>query len=61
MEEIKEKPIQPLSQLVREGTIGDCPRCRSTQVKRYFSNTIFQFGKSIGCINPKCERYYIKI
>lgn len=39
--------------LIKEGTIGTCPSCKSTEVKRF----IF-FGRSIGCVNPKCNKYY---
>lgn len=46
---------QPLIRIIEEGTYGDCPICRSTTKKRY----IF-FGKSIGCINPKCDNYIEK-
>ena len=46
-------PIKPLTKLVREGTLGTCPKCKSTEIKRFG-----WFGKSIGCINPKCENYY---
>ena len=47
------KPIQPIIRIIREGTIGDCPVCGSTTIKRF----IF-FGMSIGCIQPKCKNYY---
>jgi hypothetical protein len=43
--------IHPI--LIREGTIGDCPNCGSTTVKRWI-----WFGKIIGCINPGCSKYY---
>jgi len=39
--------------LIREGTIGDCPECDSTTIKRYI-----WFGQSIGCIQPLCKNYY---
>ena len=54
-EGIPDKPKPPLSRLVTEGTCGTCPKCRSTEVKRYKI-----FGPSIGCINPKCENYFKK-
>jgi hypothetical protein len=48
-------PTPPLMRLIKEGTIGTCSVCKSTEVKRF----IF-FGQSIGCINPPCSRYYKK-
>lgn len=48
-----DKPKPPLTRLIREGTLGTCPDCKSTEVKRF----IF-FGKLIGCIQPKCKNYY---
>jgi hypothetical protein len=41
--------------LIREGTIGDCPICKSTTIKRFI-----WFGRSIGCIQPLCKNYYKK-
>ena len=49
----KGMPKPPLSRVVREGTVGDCPSCHSTTVKRFI-----WFGKQIGCINKECENYY---
>lgn len=51
----REKPVPPLPRIIREGTIGDCPYCQSTTVRRFG-----WFGKKIGCINPKCKGYYKK-
>jgi len=48
-----EYPKPPIARIIREGTIGDCPYCGSTTVKRWI-----WFGKIIGCINPKCPKYY---
>ena len=48
-----DKPKRPLIRIITEGTSGTCPICRSTEIKRF----IF-FGRSIGCIQPKCENYY---
>jgi len=45
--------IKPCIRLIREGTIGDCPDCGSTTVRKYGF-----FGKKIGCIQPKCKNYY---
>lgn len=47
------KPKPPLSKIIKEGTYGTCPKCHSTEIKRF----IF-FGKSIGCIQPECINYY---
>ena len=49
---VPKPPKPPLSSHVREGTIGTCPKCRSTEIKRFI-----WFGESIGCINPECENY----
>jgi len=55
LDTVPSPPPFPLSRLIREGTIGDCPKCGSTTDK-----TFFGFGKSIGCIQPECENYYKK-
>lgn len=55
MKNIPEPPKPPLPRLVREGTYGTCPKCHSTEVKRFGL-----FGKSIGCINSSCNNYYKK-
>lgn len=39
--------------LIREGTIGDCPECGSTTIRRFIL-----FGRRIGCINPECPFYH---
>ncbi len=46
-------PQFPLSRLITEGTIGDCPSCGSTTLKKWK-----WFGEKIGCIQPECENYY---
>lgn len=46
-------PPPPLTRLIREGTIGDCPICKSTTIKKFMG-----FGKPIGCIQEECENYY---
>lgn len=51
----KSKIIRPSLRIIREGTIGDCPECKSTTIKRF----IF-FGRSIGCINKDCVNYHLK-
>lgn len=39
--------------LIKEGTIGTCHICGSTEIKRFI-----WFGESIGCIKPECKNYY---
>lgn len=34
-ERISKKPTHPLSRIILEGTIGDCPKCHSTTKKKY--------------------------
>jgi len=41
--------------LIREGSLGTCPECGSTEVRKYRL-----FGKKIGCISPNCKNYYKK-
>jgi len=48
-------PSPPPYRLIKEGTMGDCPHCGSTSIKRWV-----WFGKIIGCINPECTNYYYK-
>lgn len=52
---IPEPPKGPLSRIIKEGTCGTCPKCKSTEVKRFGF-----FGKILGCIQPECENYYLK-
>ena len=54
-----EKPVRPMIRIIREGTIGSCPKCHSTKEKR-FGFLFFSWGKILGCINPECENYYLK-
>lgn len=49
----RNKTIRIPPRLIREGTVGDCPKCGSTTVQRF----IF-FGISIGCINDGCDNFY---
>ena len=46
-------PEPPPSRVIREGTLGDCPYCGSTTVKRFH-----WWGRKIGCINSRCKGYY---
>jgi hypothetical protein len=47
------KPQSPNGpRLVREGTIGDCPKCHSTQLRKLVSRRV------LGCINSRCENYH---
>jgi len=44
---------RPVVRLIREGTIGSCPECGSTEKRKYWVG-----GKKIGCISPDCKNYY---
>lgn len=48
-------PMKPklVGRLIREGTIGTCPKCHSTEKISWFG-----LGKKLGCIQPECENYY---
>jgi len=48
-------PEPPLARIIIERTLGDCPICGSTTIKKWR-----WFGKKLGCIQPKCKNYYIK-
>ena len=50
---VPDPPKRPISRIITEGTIGDCPECGSTTIKRFV-----WFGRSIGCIQQLCENYY---
>lgn len=52
---ISEVPGFPLCRIIREGTVGDCPVCQSTTIKKYK-----WFGPTLGCIQPNCKNYYGK-
>ena len=56
---IPDPPKPPLSRVIREGTIGTCLKCDSTEIYR-FMFLGFHWGKKLGCIQPKCENYYLK-
>jgi len=45
-------PKPPISRMITEGTEGSCPKCGSTESKKYYF-----FGPKIGCINPDCINY----
>ena len=51
-------PKPPLSRLIREGSIGDCPLCKSTQMRKHSMGMFFNLGPIIGCIHPECKNYY---
>jgi len=51
------KIIKLPSRLIREGTIGSCPKCGSTELHRY-EWFFFRFGEKIGCIQKECENYH---
>jgi len=42
--------------IIKEGTFGTCPECRSTEVSKY-NFLWFSWGPKIGCINENCKRY----
>ena len=50
-------PKPPLSRVIREGTHGTCPKCHSTEQKKFG----ILGGKILGCINPDCDNYYKKV
>lgn len=51
-------PPFPPSSLIKEGTIGTCPSCHSTELRKY-NFYFFSLGEKIGCINPDCQDYYV--
>ncbi len=48
----------PLIRLIKEGTIGTCPNCGSTELLKY-EWFFFRFGEKIGCIQKECENYHL--
>lgn len=54
------KPIAPLCRLIREGTVGDCPKCGSTTQRKHEWGILGRWGEKIGCIHKECENYYKK-
>ena len=55
--------IKPLHRIIKEGTIGDCPNCGSTTLRKYewpdsWLALFGRWGKKIGCIQRECENYY---
>ena len=46
------KPKPLCGRIIREGTIGTCPKCGSTEKRKWI------IGKKLGCIQPECENYY---
>lgn len=50
------KPKPPVCRIIREGTVGTCPKCGSTEDKKY-NFLWFSFGPKIGCINPECDNF----
>jgi len=55
MKNLPPLPKPPLGRIIREGTVGDCPKCHSTTVKKFK-----WFGSILGCIHPECENYFEK-
>ncbi len=52
---VSEPPKPPLGRVMKEGTMGTCPICRSTEKRKF---ALFGFGDILGCINPECPNYY---
>lgn len=50
---LPEIPKPPIGRIIKEGTWGSCPFCKSTEVRKFSF-----FGKKIGCIQPECINYY---
>lgn len=48
---LKDPPKPPLGRVIREGTMGTCPECGSTEKRS-------SLGRKIGCIQPECENYW---
>jgi len=48
-------PQRPMSRIIAEGMDGSCPKCHSSEKRKYWLG-----GKKIGCIQPECENYYKK-
>ncbi|WP_369913878.1 hypothetical protein AB8810_12685 [Xanthomonas sp. NCPPB 3005] len=48
-----DRPEMPLSRMVRDGTVGSCPACGSTMMRKRW---LF-FGARPGCIHPECKNY----
>jgi len=57
MTTIPKPPPFPPSRIIKEGTMGSCPQCGSTEVRGGLLR-FFGIGKMIGCIQPECENYY---
>lgn len=52
-------PLLPISSIVLyNGEKGTCPKCGSTEKRKYDFLGLFEFGKKLGCIQQKCENYY---
>jgi len=45
-------PQPPLDRLIRDGNGGTCPKCGSSEIRKYL------IGQIIGCINKKCNNFY---
>ena len=46
-------PKPPICRVIAEGTVGTCPKCHSTEIRKYRL-----FGRKIGCVQPECVNYY---
>ena len=47
-----------MNRIIKEGTIGDCPKCHSTRVRKTKLGRFFGIGEKGGCLQPKCDNYY---
>ena len=55
-EGVPKKPKPPLICLIREGTIGTCPKCHSTEIKRFIL-----FAGALNIIIGRCPLFYFQI
>ena len=59
---IGQPPMFPLSRLIREGTVGDCPHCQSTtEYDKLFGFITKYFGAKKYCLNKDCIYYYFDV
>ena len=61
--DVPQPPKRPICRIIREGTVGSCPKCGSTEQRTFFNwggKSFFGLGKKIGCIQPECDNYWKK-
>jgi hypothetical protein len=57
IQRIPERPKRLCGRIRRETDSGPfCPTCNSSQKWQWWN--LFHIGKSLGCIQPKCNNYY---